>query len=41
MDADAFAFHAAEPCHLAFGELVDDGGELGAHFFVGDFSCNV
>ena len=26
VDADAFALHAAEPCHLPFGELMDGGG---------------
>ena len=31
VDGDAFALHAAEPCHLALCELVDGGGELRAH----------
>ena len=38
MDADAFAFHAAEPGHLTFGELVDGCGELDAHFLQGKFA---
>ena len=35
MDPDALAFHAAEPGHLAFGELVDGCRQLGAHLFEG------
>ena len=31
MDPDAFALHAAEPCHLSFSELMDGCGELSAH----------
>ena len=38
VDADAFTFHAAEPCHLAFGELMDRCGKLRAHFFQCEFS---
>ena len=34
MDADAFAFHAAEPGHLAFCELVDGSGKLYTHLLV-------
>ena len=41
MDADALALHAAEPCHLAFCELVDGGGELGAHLVEGELSGQV
>ncbi len=35
VDDDAVAFHAAEPGHLAFGELVDGVGEEGTHLIVG------
>ena len=35
MYPDAFAFHAAEPGHLTFGELVDGCRQLGAHLFEG------
>ena len=41
MDADAFAFHSAEPGHLPFRELVDGGRELGTHLVVCEFSCYV
>ena len=38
MNPYAFAFHAAEPGHLALGELMDRGRELGAHFVEGEFA---
>ena len=41
VDADAVAFHAAEPGHLALGELVDGVGEEDAHFVVGEFSQHI
>ena len=34
MYADAFSFHASEPCHLPFGKLVDGSGQLCAHLFI-------
>ena len=36
-----FAFHSAEPGHLAFGKLVDGYGELFAHLVEGEFSDEV
>ena len=41
VDDVAVAFHAAKPCHLAFGELVDGVGEVFAHVVVGDFADDV
>ena len=41
MDADAVAFHAAEPGHLAFGELVDGVGEEDVHLVVGEFPKHI
>ena len=41
MDGDAFALHAAEPCHLALCELVDGGGELLAHLLESEFSYQI
>ena len=41
MDADAFAFHAAEPGHLPFGKLVDCGCQLASHLIVCEFAYQV
>ena len=41
VDGDAFAFHAAEPCHLSLCELVDGGGKLRAHLFQCEFSDQI
>ena len=38
VDGDAFAFHSAEPCHLAFCELVDGCGQLCAHLLEGQLA---
>ena len=38
MDADAVAFHAAEPGHLALGELMDGVREQDMHLIIGEFS---
>ena len=41
MNPDAFAFHAAEPSHLPFGELMNGYGEEPAHFVVLKDSCQI
>lgn len=41
MDADAAAFHSAEPGHLAFGELVDGGGEGLLHLVEAEFAGEI
>ena len=35
VDGGAAFFHAAEPCHLALGELVDGDFQLAEHLFLG------
>ena len=40
-DGGSTPFHTAEPCHLAFGKLVDGGFELVEHLVVGQLSDDV
>ena len=39
--ADPFAFHSAEPGHLAFRELMYGRSQLSAHFLICQFSCYI
>ena len=41
VDGDALALHAAEPCHLAFGEAADVGVKVFVHLVVGAFTTQV
>ena len=41
MDPDAVTLHAAEPGHLALGELVDGVGEEDVHLVVGKLSQDI
>ena len=41
MDAEPPALHAAEPCHLALGKLVDGYLQLAEHFVAGGFTDDV
>ena len=41
VDADAAAFHSAEPGHLAFGKLVDGGGEGLLHLVEAEFAGEI
>ena len=36
-----FPFHASEPCHLSFCELMDGNGEQVAHLFIREHACQV
>ena len=40
-DVESHAFHAAEPGHLPFGELVDGGVELRDHIAVVQFAYKI
>ena len=41
VDADAFAFHSAEPRHLAFRELMYGRSQLSTHFLICQLSCYI